>query len=190
MRSINKEDNREDFSDISHEKKGTHLQCNWQKKGYPSENSSVTVSINDIIKYIQPIYESVEEIKESVIEEISVIKDRIKNVENNVEHIVKTSGYEQYLIVPINDVFIKDKKIKLSKEMSLIIQFENGQYIVSYNNLGLLAVNDSLDDAINEIQIDFSGLWDDYVLCPEEELAIDGIIFKNKLKEYINGVIL
>lgn len=115
----------------------------------------------------------------------AIIEDRIKNIEKNIERVVEMSGYEQYLIIPIDEVFINDKKVRISKEISLIVQFENGQYIVSYNNLGLLAANESLDGAIEDIQKEFSGLWEDYVLSSEEELTIDGITFKNKLMEYI-----
>ena len=94
--------------------------------------------------------------------------------------------HRRYIIVPISEVFIKNDKIKLSKIINLKVQFENGQFIVSYKDLGLLAVNDILDRAIQEIKKEFSFLWDSYVLCPEEELTKSGIIFKNKLKKYIN----
>lgn len=137
--------------------------------------------------YVHPVITS-QELWE-LNEKISIIGERIDNIENDIKYIKKTSGYEQYLVVSINDVFIKDKKVRLSKDISLIVQFENGQYIVSYNNLGLLAVNDSLDGAIDEIQKEFSGLWDDYVLCLEEELTMDGLKFKNKLKEYVNDIV-
>ena len=95
------------------------------------------------------------------------------------------SEYDKYIIIPLEDIFIKNDKVKLSKTMPLIVQFEDGQFIVSYNDLGLLTASNSLDSAIEEIQMEFSGLWDDYVTSPEEELSRSGIVFKNKLMEYV-----
>lgn len=94
----------------------------------------------------------------------------------------------KYIIVSLNYVLIKNDKVKLSKTIYLTVQFENGQFIVSYNDLGLLTVSDSLDSAIENIQIQFSGLWEDYVTSPEEELARSGIFFKNKLMGYVDNV--
>lgn len=163
-----------------------------------SSSPSATICMTTrgaIVKYVQTTeticempYEATSQ-KWELNERLSIIDDRINKIEKNIEHLIKTAGYEQYIVIPINEVFIKNDKVKLSKPISLIVQFENGQYIVSYNNLGLLAVSDSIDVAIDDIQREFSGLWDDYVTCSEEELTISGIEFKNKLKEYVNDII-
>ena len=108
-----------------------------------------------------------------------------ENIIKKIEQCIEQSEYDKYIIIPLEDLFIKNDKVKLSKTMLLIVQFENGQFIVSYNDLGLLTVSNSLDSAIEEIQMEFSGLWDDYVTSPEEELSRSGIVFKNKLIEYV-----
>ena len=136
------------------------------------------VTIKDIKHEIDLLGHIFEELKpnEEVVDE---------NIIKKIEQCVEQSEYDKYIIIPLGDIFIKNSKVKLSKTMPLIVQFENGQFIVSYNDLGLLAANNSLDSAIEEIQMEFSGLWDDYVTSPEEELSRSGIAFKNKLMEYV-----
>jgi hypothetical protein len=111
-----------------------------------------------------------------------------ENIIKKIEQCIEQSEYDKYIVVPLNDVFIKNNKVKLSRTAYLIVQFENKQFIVSYNDLGLLAVSDSLDSAMEDIKMQFSGLWDDYVTSPEEELARSGISFKNKLMSYVVNV--
>ncbi len=141
------------------------------------ENATVKDIINeiDLIGHVFEGLESSEEWPDNIDE----------NTIKRIEQCVEQSEYDKYIVVPLNDVFIKNNKVKLSKTMYLIIQFENRQFIVSYNDLGLLVVSDSLDSAIEEIQMQFSVLWDDYVTSPEEELAKSGISFKNKLMSYV-----
>lgn len=148
------------------------------------ENATVRDIIYEIdfIGHILEGLETSEEEKTNVPDNID--EDRIKRIEQCIEY----SEYDKYIIVPINDVFIKNDNVKLSKTMYLIVQFENGQYIVSYNDLGLLAVSDSLDSAIEDIKMEFSELWNDYVASPEEELARSGISFKNKLIGYVSSM--
>ncbi len=85
----------------------------------------------------------------------------------------------------ISEVFIDEMKAKLLEPLSLNIQFENQNYIVSNDDLGLLATSGSLDTAIHELQEEFSILWKDYVTCPEEELTEDAKEFRAKLKGLI-----
>ena len=136
------------------------------------------VTIKDIKHEIDLLGHIFEELKPN---EEAVDENIIKRIEQCVEQ----SEYDKYIIIPLEDIFIKNDRVKLSKTMHLIVQFENGQFIVSYNDLGWLATNNSLDFAIEEIQMEFSGLWDDYVTSPEEELSRSGIAFKNKLMEYV-----
>lgn len=141
-------------------------------------------TVKDIIREIDLIGHVFEGLESSEEWPCNIDENMIKRIEQCIEQ----SEYDKYIVVPLNDVFIKDNKAKLSRTMYLIVQFENRQFIVSYNDLGLLTVNDSLDSAIEDIQMQFSGLWDDYVNSPEEELARSGITFKNKLMSYVANV--
>lgn len=81
----------------------------------------------------------------------------------------------------ISEVFINDRKVKLSEPLSIKIQFEDQHYILSHDDLGLLAISGMLDNAVNEIQEEFSELWNEYVTCPEEELTEDAKALRAKL---------
>ncbi len=86
---------------------------------------------------------------------------------------------EQFLL---SEFFINKKRVTLSKPLLLDIQLEDNQYFVSYNDLGLLAINSSRKQALQDIQEEFSELWDEYVICPENELTEGAKRLKAKLK--------
>lgn len=89
----------------------------------------------------------------------------------------------------LNEIFFDDKKIKLSKPLEVSIDLEEGLrydiYILSNEDLKLLAIQKSLDDASIEIQEEFYELLEDYTECPEDELTKDAIKFKKKLMSYV-----
>lgn len=88
----------------------------------------------------------------------------------------------------ISEVFINERKVKLSEPLSVKIQFEDQQYILSDDDLGLLAISGKLDNAVNEIQEEFSELWNEYVTCPEEELTEDAIALRAKLIRLVENI--
>ncbi|CAG0975720.1 MAG: hypothetical protein OIN86_07955 [Candidatus Methanoperedens sp.] len=83
---------------------------------------------------------------------------------------------------PLSEFFINRKRVTLSKPLLLDIQLEDKRYIVSYNDLGLLAISSSRKQALQEIQEEFSELWEEYVICPENELTEGAKRLKAKLK--------
>ena len=89
----------------------------------------------------------------------------------------------------LDEISFKDKKVKLSKPLEVNIDIEEGIrydiYILSNEELKLLAIQKSLNDASIEIQEEFYELWEEYVDCPENELTIGAIDFKKKLMSYI-----
>jgi len=88
----------------------------------------------------------------------------------------------------ISEVFINERKVKLSEPLSMKIQFEDQHYILSHDDLGLLAISRMLDNAVNEIQEEFSELWNEYVTCPEEELTEDAKALRAKLIGLVENI--
>lgn len=88
----------------------------------------------------------------------------------------------------ISEVFINERKVKLSEPLSVNIQFEDQHYILSDDDLGLLAISGKLDNAVNEIQEEFSELWNEYVTCPEEELTQDAKALRAKLIGLVENI--
>jgi len=88
----------------------------------------------------------------------------------------------------LNEISFGDKKVKLSRPLLLDIDIEEGIrydiYILSNDELKLLAMQKSLDKASKEIQEEFLELWENYVDYPENELTKDAIEFKKKLMSY------
>ncbi|MBN2487718.1 MAG: hypothetical protein JXA98_01670, partial [Methanosarcinaceae archaeon] len=70
---------------------------------------------------------------------------------------------------------------KLLEEILLDVDFEDDYYIVSNDELGLLAVQQKMKQAIEEIQGQLSVLWQEYVAVDEDDLATSGKDLKNKL---------
>ena len=89
----------------------------------------------------------------------------------------------------LDEISFKDNMVKLSKPLVLDIDIEEGIsyniYILSNEELKLLAMQKSLDNASTEIQEEFYELWEDYVKCPEDKLTKSAIEFKKKLMSYI-----
>jgi hypothetical protein len=88
----------------------------------------------------------------------------------------------------ISEVFINERKVKLSEPLSVNIQFEDQHYILSQDDLGLLAISGILDNAVNEIKEEFSELWIEYVTCPEEELTEDAKALRAKLIGLVENI--
>lgn len=89
----------------------------------------------------------------------------------------------------LDEISFKDKKVRLSKPLLLDIDVEEGIrydiYILSNDELKLLAMQKSLDKASKEIQEEFVELWENYVEYPEEELTKGAIELKKKLMSYL-----
>jgi hypothetical protein len=88
----------------------------------------------------------------------------------------------------ISEVFINERKVKLSEPLSVNIQFEDQHYILSQDDLGLLAISGILDNAVNEIKEEFSELWIEYVTYPEEELTEDAKALRAKLIGLVENI--
>lgn len=109
------------------------------------------------------------------------------------EEIVKKLFSDIYKLTPRNsskqlalsEVFINEKKAVLHKPLLLNIQLEDKHYILSQDELGLLAISSSPKQALKEIQEEFSDLWKEYVTCPEEELTEGAKRLRAKLQSVV-----
>jgi predicted RNase H-like HicB family nuclease len=83
-------------------------------------------------------------------------------------------------------VEVKTNYVKFFEQgiLDVNIRLEGNDYIASNDDLGLLAVGKSLDDAVDEIKEEFCDLWKEYVDCPDEELTEDAKELRAKLRKY------
>lgn len=67
------------------------------------------------------------------------------------------------------------------------IVFDNGQYILSNGDLGLLAVGDTIDDAIVRVNEQFDVVWDSYVNESLSNLTASAIALRNRLIDLVGS---
>jgi hypothetical protein len=88
------------------------------------------------------------------------------------------------------EILINNKKIKLSKPLTLNMMVEKGKvsdtYILEHEELGLFAIQKTLDRAKIQVQGQIAELWKLYIDCPEGELGTGGKRFKKKLLKYLS----
>lgn len=103
----------------------------------------------------------------------------INNVNNSLEESQLT----------LSEISLNDKIIKLLKPLILNMKIEKGlgstTYILEHEELGLFAIQKSLNRAIMIVQQQFSELWKDYMEYSEDELTIGAKRFRNKILSYI-----
>ncbi|MCZ7396241.1 MAG: hypothetical protein ABOK23_06880 [Candidatus Methanoperedens sp.] len=82
--------------------------------------------------------------------------------------------------------FALGSKIKLlSEPLSVDVIFDNDQYIVSNDELGLLAVANSMKSAVEEIEDELAILYSEYVAASENELSPGARRLRGKLMEIL-----
>jgi hypothetical protein len=74
---------------------------------------------------------------------------------------------------------------RLKYPISVNVVFENDQYIVSNDVMGLLVAAQSMKSAYNEIQEELAILWSEYVNVDENELTNGAKQFRNKLIDLV-----
>lgn len=85
-----------------------------------------------------------------------------------------------------------NKKMRLLKPLILNLIVEksvdnnNDTYILEHNELGLFAIQKTLERAKEQIRDQICELWKEYIRCPEDDLTVGGIRFRNKLLEYLS----
>lgn len=118
----------------------------------------------------------------SIRPQFEIIGDLLSMCKNEAACIIRKNSSEQ---LTLSEVFINEKKVTLSKPLPLTLQFENEHKIVSNDDFGLFAISDSPEQALQEIQEEFSDLWEEYVTCPEEDLTEGAKRLKAKLQSVI-----
>lgn len=114
--------------------------------------------------------------------QLEIIGDILNMCKNEAACIIRKNSSEQ---LTLSEVFINGKRVTLDKPLLLNLLFENEHKIVSYDDLGLLAISDSIKQALDEIQEEFSDLWKEYVSCPEDELTEGAKRLRAKLQSVI-----
>lgn len=81
----------------------------------------------------------------------------------------------------ISIIKMRDRIIHLKEPIPVEIEFEEKQYILSYEKLNLLAVAPKIKDGLDEINSELATIWNEYALVDNSELSEDAIKLKNYL---------
>ncbi len=158
--------------------------CRSTFEGYIKKSKNVTsISKEPSMRFVYPYYDDIAYADNffctgGIAQMMGIVGEMRGLCEDNPACTVETGLPRE---IPLAEVFINKTKAKLTEPLLLNILFEKQNYIVSHDDLGLLAVSDTLDKAIREIQEEFSLLWKDYVTCPEDELTEGAKRFRVKL---------
>lgn len=79
-----------------------------------------------------------------------------------------------------------DKKIiRLSTPLEFHVDSSAGLYVITHEDLGLMAADKIFKNVVEEIKEEISELWKDFVDRPESELSEKSKEFKTKLLDYL-----
>jgi hypothetical protein len=89
--------------------------------------------------------------------------------------------------LPLSDVKIGGKSIKLKEPIYLDVSYEDDNYIISNDRFHLRAEDSSLKAAIAEINEEIEVLWEDYVEAGLDELSQDALDLRRELISALGG---
>jgi hypothetical protein len=102
-----------------------------------------------------------------------------------VLHINDENSLDSLKQINIKSFQIGRVEKRLKDPISVNVVFENDQYIVSNDVMGLLVAAQSMKSAYNEIQEELAILWSEYVNVDENELTNGAKQFRNKLIDLV-----
>jgi hypothetical protein len=106
--------------------------------------------------------------------------------ENNKIEISSEKAIEQIPHLPLQEINFKNRRVLLKEPIVLDIQFETDEYILSSDQLHLLATASSLKQGIQDIEEELATLWKEYVEVDIRTLTKDAIEFRSKLRSLLS----
>jgi hypothetical protein len=98
-----------------------------------------------------------------------------------VLHINDENSLDSLKHINIKSFIIGKVEKHLKEPISVNVVFENDQYIVSNDEMGLLVAAQSMKNAYRDIQDELAILWSEYVNVDEKELTDGAKQFRKKL---------
>jgi hypothetical protein len=89
--------------------------------------------------------------------------------------------------LPLLDVKIRGKSLKLKEPIYFDVLYENDSYVISNDRFHLRAEDSNLKAAMNEINKEIEVLWEDYVESSLEELSEDALDLRRDLISAFGG---
>ena len=106
---------------------------------------------------------------------MSVVKRR------HIFEIKDENAIEKINTISIPKFLLDEKLVTFEQPIPIEIDFENEQYILSNDELKLLAISKNIKNGLNEIKGELKDIWNDYILANEEELSNDAKKFRKYL---------
>ena len=111
-------------------------------------------------------------------------------------HIFKRGGGKTFenvnYIKPVDEwifqqINYNDYSFELKDSLIAKVDFIDRMVVLENEDLNILCISDSWDECIEQFEEFFIYLWEEFALASDEELTMDGRVFKNKLKGLVVG---
>jgi len=99
-----------------------------------------------------------------------------------------TGGRPPTQVVYLREIVYAGRRFRLKRRLWIKVASEDGVWYAENPTLGIIAYGDSVADALDSFQEDFSVLWEEIAQAEDHELTVEARRVKAFLREIVEAV--